>query len=395
MTLVDFSIELELSGFELVLVLARYKQEEPYFHSSQSQDQLYPHSLVEPNRTNAVKGNTNTSNHADNISRLHWIEISPDIHTNDASIFAPDPMLHSKVDGVSDENLQKESDKKDVQKEPRHHDSMNDTNGLFDRMSSSLGEVEQKYVILEEENTKTTSRIIESLNRYGGPKNISTTAKETSASAELQGAKNISPHHLFTENASTTDDDDDHDQWDDDENPWLGCICGRTHVKQTDSTSTALFWIQCDDCQAWYECRKECIGFNETEALELISWTCPACVTPVCGDEDSKSAEMSDMHGDRHQTSLPKTLQKVSGGHKRSNEADLQVLPIGTIVNISNRTWAGSNKPGGVAKVIQSHRAETSDDVFYDVKYILGGRESKVESKYVNIHDELMNDLSN
>jgi hypothetical protein len=143
MTLVDFSIELELSGFELVLVLARYKQEESYFHSSQPQGQLYPHSLVEPNRTNAVKGNTNTSKHADNISRLHWIEISPDIHTNDASIFAPDPMLHSKADGVSDENLEKESDKMDVQKEPRHHDSMNDTNGLFDRMSSSLGEVEQ------------------------------------------------------------------------------------------------------------------------------------------------------------------------------------------------------------------------------------------------------------
>ena len=41
-------------------------------------------------------------------------------------------------------------------------------------------------------------------------------------------------------------DDDESSLWDDDEDPWLGCICGETHVKPC-----VVFWIQCDSCDTW------------------------------------------------------------------------------------------------------------------------------------------------
>ena len=41
-------------------------------------------------------------------------------------------------------------------------------------------------------------------------------------------------------------DDDESCLWDDDEDPWLGCICGETHVKPC-----VVFWIQCDSCDTW------------------------------------------------------------------------------------------------------------------------------------------------
>ena len=75
---------------------------------------------------------------------------------------------------------------------------------------------------------------------------------------------------------------DEEPEWDDDDNPWLGCICGETHAKPT-----PVFWIQCDSCDAWYNCAPACIGFDKTEALHQNEWVCPSCKPEVfdqCGD---------------------------------------------------------------------------------------------------------------
>ena len=41
-------------------------------------------------------------------------------------------------------------------------------------------------------------------------------------------------------------DEDESCLWDDNEDPWLGCICGETYIRPF-----VIFWIQCDSCDAW------------------------------------------------------------------------------------------------------------------------------------------------
>jgi hypothetical protein len=53
----------------------------------------------------------------------------------------------------------------------------------------------------------------------------------------------------------------------------------------------------------------------------------------------------------------------------------------GTIVRVQDRTWPGVNKPGGVARITKIHREGSV--VVYDVAYVLGGREKKVEAVFV------------
>jgi len=64
-------------------------------------------------------------------------------------------------------------------------------------------------------------------------------------------------------------------------------------------------------------------------------------------------------------------------------------IATGTVVDVEDRTWAGSNKPGGVAKVIAYHVID--DDIFYDVKYILESRTESVESQYVSVNNIMAN----
>lgn len=64
----------------------------------------------------------------------------------------------------------------------------------------------------------------------------------------------------------------------DDENPWLGCVCGKTHPHPI-----KVFWIQCESCDAWYNVAEECVGFDELTAENIDKWCCWACEPPVAG----------------------------------------------------------------------------------------------------------------
>ncbi|KAL9181741.1 hypothetical protein ACHAXT_012084 [Thalassiosira profunda] len=61
----------------------------------------------------------------------------------------------------------------------------------------------------------------------------------------------------------------------------------------------------------------------------------------------------------------------------------------GTIVVVQARTWPGINKPGGVARVTKVHpaAAEVGQSTKYDVAYVLGGKEKKVDESFVSIHE--------
>jgi len=65
-----------------------------------------------------------------------------------------------------------------------------------------------------------------------------------------------------------------------DENPWLGCVCGKTHPHPI-----KVFWVQCEGCDAWYNVAEECVGFDANKAEELDEWLCWSCNPPVAGLE--------------------------------------------------------------------------------------------------------------
>jgi hypothetical protein len=64
----------------------------------------------------------------------------------------------------------------------------------------------------------------------------------------------------------------------DDDNPWLGCVCGRTHPFPIE-----VFWIQCGACDAWHNVAADCVGFTEEEADSMSEWCCWSCHPPVAG----------------------------------------------------------------------------------------------------------------
>ena len=58
----------------------------------------------------------------------------------------------------------------------------------------------------------------------------------------------------FDDDSSSSSIADDDCEGDDDENPWLGCVCGKTHPRPI-----KVFWVQCEICEAWYNVAEECL----------------------------------------------------------------------------------------------------------------------------------------
>ena len=166
------------------------------------------------------------------------------------------------------------------------------------------------------------------------------------------------------------DSSDEEPEWDDDTNPWLGCVCGETH-----KSPTPVFWIQCEGCDAWYNCASECVGFNKKKAKEMSSWECPGCA-PFEADLITEKQPVTE---DIMKTP---TMKVMDGYSDRSHHST--PLAVGTVVDVEDRTYSGSNKPGGVAK-IEGFRRSTKG-ILYDVKYVVHrGRETNLESIYVKL----------
>jgi hypothetical protein len=72
--------------------------------------------------------------------------------------------------------------------------------------------------------------------------------------------------------------------YNDDDEAWLGCVCGEVHEEPV-----RVFWIQCDDCRSWYNVAPACVGFKEFEASSVGTWICRACDESVADDQASIS----------------------------------------------------------------------------------------------------------
>ena len=106
-------------------------------------------------------------------------------------------------------------------------------------------------------------------------------------------------------------------------------------------------------------------------------------------DEDDSDDQTDDLEeeDDDNLVMGPETqYQAFALAHlpEESTAANSSLLDVGTIVNVQSRTWPGVNKPGGVARITCTHNDTNS----YDVAYILGGREHKVDAVFVTKQQE-------
>ena len=84
-------------------------------------------------------------------------------------------------------------------------------------------------------------------------------------------------------------DDDSSKDWHDDENAWLGCVCGKVHKTESRGRQGGvMFWIQCDVCRSWYDVSSKCVGFTQIEAEAVDHWNCWACLPPSVQNEESQ-----------------------------------------------------------------------------------------------------------
>lgn len=98
-------------------------------------------------------------------------------------------------------------------------------------------------------------------------------------------------------------------------------------------------------------------------------------------------------------------MEPTHNEQEGGNDGDQGItFTIGTVVEVMARCWVGSNKPGGVGRVIGVHfnegnsfllhhyylsDLETEDDsTLYDVAYIVNnGKEYSIEERYVRLHE--------
>ncbi|KAL7554506.1 hypothetical protein ACHAWF_017963 [Thalassiosira exigua] len=125
-----------------------------------------------------------------------------------------------------------------------------------------------------DKSATTTSRLHSKLTL-----GLTSTASAANVSSSITKKKaKSSDVRVMGDDLSTSSAEQENDGAGGDENPWLGCVCGKTHPHPIE-----VFWIQCEGCDAWYNVAQECVGFDEKAAEGLEEWFCWACDPPVAG----------------------------------------------------------------------------------------------------------------
>ena len=215
-------------------------------------------------------------------------------------------------------------------------------------------------------------------------------------------------------------------EYDDDDNPWSGCVCGEIH-----EPPIPVFWIQCDQCDAWFNVWERCTGLSEENASLLSEFKCWSCHPPDMQSVDEGSGysladiknrvtEEGDIengsemktgdsrvvqgtpHDDKHSHCPsrgssrngfqgvciddpkcdPPTLLSSSEQPKRKRNTRIEV---GTLVQVTERRSPGINELGGVGRITDSH--VEGGHTLYDIKYMIGNhREYGIDSEWVKLH---------
>jgi len=160
------------------------------------------------------------------------------------------------------------------------------------------------------------------------------------------------------------------------EEPWLSCICGKTHP-----SPIKVFWIQCDGCSSWYNVSQKCCGFDQDQAKILEKWHCPACLKRMSGDK----AALRDCSRSVN-TIAPASKQRQNQVKKtEKNKGRKRLFSVNELVVVTY------NLTGDVGKVVQVHidyNENKEKMISYDIRYLLGrGTERYVDEEWVTPFD--------
>ncbi|KAF1335548.1 hypothetical protein FI667_g1309, partial [Globisporangium splendens] len=78
----------------------------------------------------------------------------------------------------------------------------------------------------------------------------------------------------------------------------------------------------------------------------------------------------------------------VENNADAADSGQSRVFQVGDLVEVESRTWPGINKLGGSGRIVSVHRetnGKGEEKFFYDVRYVLGGFERRIESDYVEL----------
>jgi hypothetical protein len=102
----------------------------------------------------------------------------------------------------------------------------------------------------------------------------------------------------------------------------------------------------------------------------------------VDGDDDVESDGNQEDEVDPNDAN---GVEAEAAANLEDNEAtppSVSTFAVGTIVQVEDRCWPGINKQGGVGRITKVH--VDGGSILYDVVYVLGGREKKVEAVFVS-----------
>lgn len=161
------------------------------------------------------------------------------------------------------------------------------------------------------------------------------------------------------------------------EEPWLSCICGKTHP-----SPIKVFWIQCDGCSSWYNVSHKCCGFDQDQAKILVKWHCPACIKKMSGD----NAALKDCARSAKTNASARKERPSQVKRKEEKKGRKRIFSVNELVVVNY------NLTGDVGKVVKVHidyNEKKEKMISYDIRYLLGrGTERCVDEEWVTPFDK-------
>ena len=359
MTILSFEVELEMSGRELLILVSRYKspaQTKKRILQREEDDQQKLHSsFLQTQSIDWIAVTGSDGEDGDMPEDISLISVKSDSLYD---IHAQDTVGHAGA--IKSRNQAQKSNAKKVSIDS------SETTGVHSSNEKSVDERADATRTDSETNKATQTKVIQTAQ-----------VKRVSDAGVVKKGND----------SSLDENEEKEEEWSDDGNAWLGCVCGILH-----GSKTHVFWIQCDSCQSWYNVAEKCVGFNADAALKVKEWLCWACgpppetTVPHSGPEAKNKKDGASESNAQKDSNSQDTKNNSKDTEKQGKESgDALKFQKGEHVFVKEHAWPGVNNPEGVATVLAAYLGEDGNPL-YDVKYVVGGKSKGIMQEYISLH---------
>ena len=297
MTMVQFEVELELSGPSLMLTVSRFKYPNRVREQVVQQERQLQTKLNEMISDDTQLGWIDYVTNKDNAGNAP-ADILAGLDANKAPIPLDDGAQHDASE-IREDPVAKEAKASPKKRAPRqvctlvaaakespvapnrNQVSMVNTSPI-DNSNDSLEKVATPPMHAKRRSSPERSNSTPRL-KSSPPKHIY--RKVNKGSPPMLGKGAASAKRASTSPFSDASSSAKEEEWSDDGNAWNGCVCGVVHER-----GTRVFWIQCDTCQSWYNVGERCVEMSEKEAKNMQRWFCWACEVPPSDTVEKSNA---------------------------------------------------------------------------------------------------------